>query len=207
MQWNTERSYQDTDIQQDVYTDVRTSFSADALPVQDGAEFSLKSIQAKLGEFAAQQEADRTLGSPDTMPSSQTLTMSYQREYAPEARASAKVSAKFKAAVACYAFVVLALILAVTLCGVAVSGSFGGAVALNSEYTTVASQVNKLDEQIAMEDYESLVERATELGYIDASQSNTMTYTKLDTRPAQNFNIQTNWFDNLCDWLCNVFGG
>lgn len=206
MQWKTEKKYQDTEIQQDVYTDVKTSFSADTLPAQDASEFSLRSIQEKLGEFTAQQEADRTAGSPDTMPSSQTLTMSYQREYAVEKSVS-KVSAKFKIAVACYAFVVLALILAVTLCGVAVSGSFGGAVILNSEYTTVASQVDQLDKQIAMEDYESLVERATALGYIDASQSNTMTYTKLETRPAQNFGIQTNWFDNLCDWLCNVFGG
>ena len=88
-----------------------------------------------------------------------------------------------------------------------VSGSFVAASALNAEYTEVATKVAELTEQVNAEDYALLVEKATNLGYIDASKSNTQTYTEIETRPAQNFNVQTNWFDSLCDWLSGVFGG
>ena len=66
---------------------------------------------------------------------------------------------------------------------------------------------DEIEAQIQEDRFEQLDQRATELGYVDASSSNTMTYTKLETRPAQNFNVESNWFDALCDWLCSIFGG
>ena len=109
--------------------------------------------------------------------------------------------------IASYAIIVLGLILAVTLCGVSVSGSFAATTALSTEYTEVADRVAQLTEQIQVEDYASMADKAAQLGYIDASESNSQTYTEIETRPAQNFNIQTNWFDSLCDWLSGAFGG
>ncbi|MCX4287365.1 MAG: hypothetical protein OSJ68_08815, partial [Clostridia bacterium] len=140
--------------------------------------------------------------SSDVMPSVQTLNMSYNRQYAEQTKtSSSKLSAKAKVMIVGYTMVVLALILAVTLCSVSVSGSFVATSALNSEYTEISTNVANLAEQLQAEDYAALAEKAAQLGYIDASKSNTQTYTEIETRPAQNFNVQTNWFDSLCDWL------
>ncbi len=207
MQWTNSSNYTNTDIQTDVYSDVKTSYSADRFN-QENQEFSLSSIQEKLGSLSAIDEMDVSSVSSDVMPSVQTLNMSYNRQYAEQTKtSSSKLSAKAKVMIVGYTMVVLALILAVTLCSVSVSGSFVATSALNSEYTEISTNVAKLAEQLQAEDYAALAEKAAQLGYIDASKSNTQTYTEIETRPAQNFNVQTNWFDSLCDWLSGAFGG
>ena len=134
--------------------------------------------------------------------------MSYDRDYsAAKTSAKSRFSTRTKVIAASYTVVVLALVIAVALCGVAVTGSFGTATALYSEYSEVGSAVAELTAQVATEDYAALAERAAELGYIDASRSNTQTYTEIETRPAQNFSVESNWFDALCDWLSGAFGG
>lgn len=207
MQWKTSKNNQDV-ITQDVYSDVQTSYTASDFSRQtDVQEYDLGSIQEKLGQFSALGQQESAVSTPDTMPSSQTLNMSYERQYSVQTKTGSKLDSKTKVMIAGYALVVLALILAVTLCGVAVSGSFGVASALNGEYATVSGQVADVTAQVETEDYTALIEKATELGYIDASNSNTLTYTEIETRPAQNFNIESNWFDSLCDWFSGVFGG
>lgn len=206
MQWTHDTNYQSNDAQADVYSDVKTSYSADRFS-QDNQEFSLSSIQEKLGALSAVENADAAIASTDVMPSTQTLNMSYARNYSEQTQVASKLNVKTKVMIASYAIIVLGLILAVTLCGVSVSGSFAAATALSTEYTEVADSVAQLTEQIQVEDYASMADKAAQLGYIDASESNSQTYTEIETRPAQNFNIQTNWFDSLCDWLSGAFGG
>ena len=209
MQWNNIGYQQDT--QQDVYADVRTSYSSNPFTQdnQDSQEFSLSSIQEKLGALNLEEEVDVAKTSPDLMPSTQTLNMSYQREYTTSAktRSASKLTTKEKIAIASYATVVLALIIAVTVCSVLATNAFGSAVVLNADYTEAADVVEELTAELQQDRFEELDRRAGELGYIDASRSNTMTYTELETRPAQNFEVESNWFDSLCDWLCGVFGG
>lgn len=206
MQWTHDTNYQSNEAQADVYSDVKTSYSADRFS-QDNQEFSLSSIQEKLGALSAVENADAAIASTDVMPSTQTLNMSYARNYSEQTQVASKLNVKTKVMIASYAIIVLGLILAVTLCGVSVSGSFAAATALSTEYTEVADRVAQLTEQIQVEDYASMADKAAQLGYIDASESNSQTYTEIETRPAQNFNIQTNWFDSLCDWLSGAFGG
>ncbi|MCM1360256.1 MAG: hypothetical protein NC183_07060 [Corallococcus sp.] len=207
MQWRTNRGYQDV-ITQDVYSDVKTSFGvSDSVAQKDVQEYDLATIQEKLGMIDAQVNAEVAVSTPDTMPSSQTLNMNFERQYSAQTKTNTKFSTQTKVMAAGYIFIVLALIVAVTLCGVSVSGSFGTAALLNTEYTAVAAQVDELTAQVQAEDYAALIAKATELGYIDASNTNTLTYTEIETRPAQNLNIQTNWFDSLCDWFSNAFGG
>ena len=207
MQWNKENKYQQP--QQDVYADVKTAFSGNTYAEQDNQEFSLETIQEKLGAFYGGDAQDITVSSsPDLMPSNQTIKMSYQREYANgKARALSRLSTKQKVMIASYAIVVLALIIGISLCSVYVSGAFGSALALDSLYTDVAAQVADLNEQVGIEDYDSLMQRAAELGYTDSSLANTKKYTEVETRAAQNFEVPSNWFDSLCEWLCNAFGG
>ena len=206
MQWNKEIRYQEP--QQDVYADVKTAFSGNRSEEQDNQEFSLQTIQEKLGAFYGEEEQEVRSSSPDLMPSNQTIKMSYQREYTTgRTRALSKLSTRQKVMIASYAILVLALIIGVSLCSVYVSGAFGSAMALDGQYATVSSQVASLNEQVADEDYDSLMQKAIELGYVDASDVNTKKYTEVETRPAQNFSTETNWFDSLCDWLCRAFGG
>lgn len=206
MQWNRENRYQQP--VQDVYAGVSAAYSATGVAEADNQEFSLEDIQSKLGAFATVEEEVATASSPDLMPSTQTIKMSYQREYSSQrAGALSRLSTKQKVAIASYAIVVLALIIGITLCSVYVSGVFGQALALNGQYGDVAAEVANLNEQIEKVDYDALMQKATELGYTEADQANTKRYTEVETRPAQNFEVQTNWFDSLCDWLCNAFGG
>ncbi|MCH5153320.1 MAG: hypothetical protein J1F68_05135 [Clostridiales bacterium] len=204
MQWNNSEFQQQTE--RDVYADIRTSYSA-GFGQENQDEFSLSSIQERLGEWNTIDEQD-SVTSADLRPSEQTLRMSYQREYAASSTKTAtRLNTKTKVAIASYAVVVLALIIAVTLCSVSVSGAFGSAALLNAEYSEVSSAVEGLLAATQEEDFADLAQRAADLGYIDAAKSNTMEYTELETRPAQNFHVESNWFDSLCDWLCGVFGG
>ena len=208
MQWNKENKYPQP--QEDVYADVKTAFSGNGYTAEaDNQEFSLETIQEKLGAFygTGDQEVVST-SSPDLMPSNQTINMSYQREYATaRTRSLSRLSTKQKVMIASYAIVVLALIIGISLCSVYVNGAFGSAIALDASYSELADQVAELDDKLAVEDYDALMKRAGELGYTDSSQANTKRYTEVETRPAQNFEVDTNWFDSLCDWLCNAFGG
>ncbi len=208
MQWNNEIGYQQP--QQDVYADVKPSYAANSYTQDntDSQEFSLSLIQQKLGAISSTAEVDQKSNSPELMPSAQTLNMTYQRDYSPEkTRTASRLSTKDKVMIASYTIIVLALIVAVTLCGVSVTGTFGAAMLSNSDYSELSSSIEELTVQSQVEDFEELDRRATELGYVDASRSNTMTYSELETRPAQNFSVESNWFDSLCDWLSNVFGG
>ncbi len=196
------REYNNTDV----YSDLSTSYSA-TYAVPDTQEFTLDSISKKLGAIAPAEDNAAVQANADIMPSSQTQQMSYQRHYQSNTATAKKVSTKAKVACVSYVAVVLLLVLGITLTAVAVSGVFGETLQISANYAEVADKVAALDEQLAQEDYGALAERAEELGYIDASESNTQMYTEVETRPAQNFNIETNWFDSLCDWLSGVFGG
>lgn len=196
------REYNNTDV----YSDLSTSYSA-TYAVPDTQEFTLDSISKKLGAIAPAEDNAAVQANADIMPSSQTQQMSYQRHYQSNTATAKKVSTKAKVACVSYVAVVLLLVLGITLTAVAVSGVFGETLQISANYAEVADKVAALDEQLAQEDYGALAERAEELGYIDASESNTQMYTEVETRPAQNFNIETNWFDSLCDWLRGAFGG
>ena len=207
MQWNKENKYPQP--QEDVYADVKTAFSGNGYTEPDNQEFSLENIQEKLGAFYGTGEQEVvSFSSPDLMPSNQTIKMSYQREYATgKTRSLSKLSTKQKVMIASYAIIVLALIIGISLCSVYVGGAFGSAVARDARYSELSSQVAELNKQLGVEDYEALMQKASELGYTDSSSANTKKYTEVETRPAQNFEVETNWFDSLCDWLCNAFGG
>ena len=196
------REYNNTDV----YSDLSTSYSA-TYAVPDTQEFTLDSISKKLGAIAPAEDNAAVQANADIMPSSQTQQMRYQRHYQSNTATAKKVSTKAKVACVSYVAVVLLLVLGITLTAVAVSGVFGETLQISANYAEVADKVAALDEQLAQEDYGALAERAEELGYIDASESNTQMYTEVETRPAQNFNIETNWFDSLCDWLSGAFGG
>lgn len=193
----------------DVYSNLDASYSATYL-APDTQEFSLESVQKKLGNFSQIDEGTQkeTVLNADTMPTQQTLTMNYQREYQTgSVVAAGKMTTKTKVAIISYVTVVLALVLGIVLASVAVSGSFAESVALTGNYQDTLDNIAALQNELTIDDEAALAQKAAELGYVSANDSETVTYTRLQTRPAQNFNIESNWFDSLCDWLSGVFGG
>lgn len=190
----------------DVYSDLNASYSATYL-ASDAQEFSLQSVQEKLGSFSQIEETNNGALNADTMPTQQTLTMNYQREYQQGTATASKLNTKAKVAIVSYVAVVLALVLGVVFASVAVNGAFSANVALTQSYQGALESISALETELSVEDAKMLAEKAAELGYINANESNTQTYTKVETRPAQNFNVETNWFDSLCDWLSGAFGG
>lgn len=190
-------------------------FSASATNVAtqtaaNNADVDLASIQQRLGNIANTDEI-AVGATPDVMPSATTLNMSFQRNYAENAQTAvrSKVSTKTKVVAVSYVAVVLALVLAVTLCAVSVGSTFTTFAGLDVAYNGAVADAAALDGKIAAEnaDSDQLFRRATELGYVDGSQTNIHYYERLETRPAQNFSVESNWFDALCDWLNGVFGG
>lgn len=212
MQWTNDKNYQN-ESQTDVYSDIQKPYSTTFFGSEQGAEqqtqeFSLEEIERKLGIYNPNAEQVEVVSKSDEKPSNQTLNMAYDRDYsADDTRAKSRLNTKTKVIIAGYAVLILALVLAVTLCGVSVTSSFGATSALYSEYVEADAVLADLTAQAATEDYAALSQRAAELGYVDASRSNTQTYTEIETRPAQNFHVETNWFDSLCDWLSGAFGG
>ena len=190
---------------EDVYSDIDTSYSSTRFS-PEVQEFSLQSIQEKLGSFVETEVSDAAV-SEDVMPTEQTLTMNYRRNYQSETAVAKKMSTKTKVAIACYVLVVLMLVAGISVAAWSVNGVFAKTAILNADYSSVVKDIEALDAELSVEDVNRLAEKAAEFGYVDAAQSSTETFTRVETRPAQNFGARTNWFDSLCDWLCGVFGG
>lgn len=202
MKTNSEKNYQNTDV----YSDLDTSYSATYL-APDTQEFSLKSVQEKLGNVDRLENNGETLLNADTMPTQQTLTMNYQREYQQGGvKAAEKMTVKTKVAIISYVAVVLALVLGITFASLAVSNAFSQSVALSETYQDTLTEIAELEAQLSVDDESALAARAAELGYVSANEVSTVTYTRLQTRAAQDFNIESNWFDSLCDWISSIFG-
>lgn len=190
-------------------SNTRQSYSDGYMTATDtNQEFSIESIQEKLGSFVG-APTENTDANPDLCPSASTLNMSFARNYqtAPNTTANTKkANTKQKVVVASYVAVVLALILAITFSVVAVNGAFAKTAQLTGDVSLASKDLEDYAASLTEEDYATLVSHAAELGYYDVSLANTNTYEGLPTRPAQNFNVQTNWFDSLCDWISGIFG-
>lgn len=178
---------------EDVYSDIENPYaSSTSTGTLSDADLDILAIQKKYN----QQTSEAT--------QQQTTNKVQVKE---TAVAKTAVPTKTKVAIVAYIAVVLLAIIGISFCGVAVSGAFKSMAALEGEYATVSGDLAELEALINADNYEELAKRAEELGFIDANDATSHTYELLETRPAQNFKIETNWFDQLCDWLSGVFGG
>ncbi len=178
---------------EDVYSDIENPYaSSTSTGTLSDADLDILAIQKKYN----QQTSEAT---------QQQTTNKFQINETAVAKTA--VSTKTKVAIVAYIAVVLLAIIGISFCGVAVSGAFKSMAALEGEYATVSGDLAELEALISADNYEELAKRAEELGFIDANDATSHTYELLETRPAQNFKIETNWFDQLCDWLSGAFGG
>lgn len=189
--------------------------------------FSNTDIASKLfGDetAAAQTTADATeedFSNPDLMPSFETLKQNkeidlskyFSREYNTVPRTStktnAKLSAKEKIVIVSYIAVVLVLVLTISLTAVALSNVMGEVAALQAGVESQLAELKALNSEInnMYTDEEIKNIAGSQLGLEEASEANTMYYEPLPMRPSANYDVPSNWFNNFCEWLSNIFGG
>lgn len=116
-------------------------------------------------------------------------------------------SKQIKIALAAFAVIVLALAIVIALVGASVTSSFASVLALDAAGSEAALQVNALQQELALENEAEIIAKAQMLGYTLPNSSNTIEYRTPQLREAQNFNIESNLFDKICDFLSNLFGG
>ena len=193
----------------DVYGDVGNLSATTNATISMEDQQMLDAIQRKLGVYTQNSYVDVDESS-DVKPSQSTLTMTYKRDYdqaSHGAATHAKLNTKSKVAIASYVAVVLVLVLAVALCAASINGSFTAVLQGQDAYNQVTDEVANLQDKVNNENYDELYQKALEMGFVEADSTNSYQYTKLETRPAQNFEVETNWFDQVCNWLSGVFGG
>ncbi|MCM1042960.1 MAG: hypothetical protein NC350_01980 [Corallococcus sp.] len=198
-------------VGEDVYEGVGFSATSGDNDFTSDDQKMLEAIQRKLGGMSTvNRDTMEDTDSADLKPTESTLSMSFKRNYEQSdvaVVAKSKLNTKTKIAIASYTAVVLILILAIALCSVAVGNSFGIVSATQSTYVQTNTQLSDLQNQLTADNYDELYNSALNMGFVEAGNGNSYQYNKLETRPAQNFNVQTNWFDQLCEWVSSVFGG
>lgn len=163
-------------------------------------------------EYEQFENSAKDYSDPNLMPSRETMQITRPAYYGNEERTAAKsatkqkYSTKSKILIASYAAVLLALALIITLTTVSVASLFSDVsrleVELNSQIETVAS----LDESIeAAGSAETVLDKAAQMGMSGATVDSTFDLPA--TKAAQNVSVNTNWFDGLCNWFSNIFGG
>lgn len=170
----------------------------------------LQSFREKLGLETTEVIELPNVENEDILPSQTTLQERFVREYTVNETATtskSKLSTKQKMAVASYVAIVAVLILAVTLCSLAINGTFASILSLNQVENGLAEEIGVLEGILGEDNYDELYQKALEEGYVEMGKDNTMYYDSLPTRPSQSTNIESNWFDKLCDWLSSIFGG
>ena len=114
-----------------------------------------------------------------------------------------RLSQKGKVAVVAYVAVVLALVLVIALTSVAINASLGNIANVQAEINMTIEDINAM-----YADVEQNAELyAQELGLVSATEATTAYYNPLSTREEITYEISENWFDNLCEWVSNIFGG
>lgn len=118
-------------------------------------------------------------------------------------------STKAKIVVSAYVAVVLLLVMSIALTIGAMNVLGTEIAALNADLGAKIAVVTALEEAVAaLEDDIRIGDIASgELGLNKPNDSNTMYYSTPKTRAAQNYNVNRNWFDKLCDWLGGIVGG
>ncbi|MBO5772823.1 MAG: hypothetical protein J6R37_03380 [Clostridia bacterium] len=173
-------------------------------------ELSLEEMQTKLfgnNMTVSQQETAETELNPDLMPSQSTMTMSFVRNYQDSvAPAKVEMTKTTKIAIASYVAIVCLLIVGIAVCSFLVSNSYAALVVSQGEYASQQETLQAVEESIANLTDEQLVQLGLSMGFVPVDATNSYTYDLLETRPAQTFEIESNWFDSVCDWLSQIFG-
>ncbi|MDD3831923.1 MAG: hypothetical protein PHW00_04650 [Clostridia bacterium] len=120
---------------------------------------------------------------------------------------SSLTNAQIKIALASFGIVVLVLAMLIAFASVGVNAVYGEIAVAESQLIAQSEVINTLNEQSANVDEATVLSLANALGYSVPDSSNTVLYEVPTKRPAVSYDIESNWFDELCDSISRMFGG
>lgn len=142
----------------------------------------------------------------DSMPSQETLKYASVKVREMEKDQAKGLSTKSKIMIAVYIGVVLTLVLMIALTSISMSASVSGYAALVDSHGEVLEEISGLQAQIEeIQNGFDVDEIASQLGFGAPSQENISYYTSPKTRAPQQYTVENNWFDALCDLLSGLF--
>ncbi|MEG1527643.1 MAG: hypothetical protein RR248_02865 [Clostridia bacterium] len=189
-------------------------------PISDNSEYNLEEITRKIlgdspvlppeyDEVAKQQPGAaptvKTLGSVDESLIDKSMFYTQNSQVAIKTRSLTNV--QLKIAISSFAVIVLALAIVIALIAVGVGNSFGRVVTLSGQTTNTNTTVSTLLEELSVVNEAEILQRAALLGYTEPNSNNTKDFSIPKLRPSIQYNVQSNWFDVLCDNLSRFFGG
>ncbi len=117
----------------------------------------------------------------------------------------------FKTAVYLTTAVIVTLLLAfLAIYNIFVINGLNSNIQLLQEDVAVAeAQFNNLNNQnnLTEEELKQLIKNSLKGNYDDISDNGFVSVALLETNPTGNYDIDTNWFDQFCTFLSNLFGG
>lgn len=148
---------------------------------------------------------------PELMPSQ--TTMEIVRQNIPQTQTQApvaegiKLNVQGKVLLATFGVIVLALVLAITLCAVAASSLSASVAVANGEIAAKLAQLSQLEGTIAGLEETARIESIANgvLGLQYPTQSQIVYYEALVAN-SNALTVPTNWFDAICNWLSSILG-
>jgi len=117
-----------------------------------------------------------------------------------------KMETKTKALLAIYMLVVIALAAIVIATGIAINAANSRVVALNNQIAASNEKIIEQNANLEILDSENYIKgSAYENGMVEAQ--NPIEIELLPVEEATSYQSSTNWFDKICDFLSNIFGG
>ncbi|MEG1710853.1 MAG: hypothetical protein RR316_03520 [Clostridia bacterium] len=142
----------------------------------------------------------------DGLPTAATL--SYTAEAVKETSKKVVLTAKHKVLIAVYILVALSLALAITLTTMSLTEASAEFSALVGTRNGVYKDVNAvIDEIKGIENGYDAAKVAAELGFKTPSKENISYYSSPNIRSPQQYTVDSNWFDTICDFLSGLIGG
>lgn len=151
---------------------------------------------------------------PDLKPSSRTMETGKESPkiglISDSLKAKGAVGAiaktRVRIVVAAYLAVVLALAILVAFSAFSASGAYASVQELFNEQNMQQETIDALVEELNNVDPAAILDLASQMGYTLAGPQDSMTYETPKMRAAQHFNVESNWFDKLCEVISNIFG-
>lgn len=180
----------------------------------DNGDLSTDELMAKLlgdskVEWSDMDESDtENFTNPDLMPTSETMnntdTESVKgKKTNKNVQDDIVVESVNKVAVVGYFAVVLAIIIAICFVAVAVNASLNSIAGLQLKLEQTTQEIEDMYADVR----QNADVYAEEIGLVSTANAKTVYYETVDTREKVVYDIPSNWFDNVCDWLSNIFGG
>ncbi len=150
-------------------------------------------------EDIAREEQTRVMAMPNVERKERTLEK-------PQATSKIKLRARGKIAITVYSIILVALITFAIYNAVAI-GSISGQIATqNQTYISALADINALQSEyneLGMD--ETIMDKAYGNGFILSTENDIVRVSREEMESRESTDVESNWFEDLCEFLSNLF--